>query len=153
MCVHGEFHQYPRLGPRPPTVTRKSLCKLKIVFVFNNDHEPPLSLLRVDPLCVGDDPERGWELSSSCRRRGKFKKQLVWVWDEGCSPGERRKPTGSCSHGRGGSSSQGIVSSCHLPVPASLATDHHIIQYRPIHLKLGSEISRNLKHRNHWKAN
>ena len=128
MCVHGEFHQYPRARSPPPTVTRKSLCKLsKIVFVFNDNHmEPPLSLLRVDPLCVGDDPERGWELSSSCRRGSLKSSWGLGVWScEGCSPGERRNPTGSCSHGRGGSS-QGIVSSCHLPVPASLilSTDH-----------------------------
>ena len=57
MCVHREFHQYPDSRTRPPTVTRKSLCKLEIVFVFNNQ-EPPLSLLRVDPRRVGDDPER-----------------------------------------------------------------------------------------------
>ena len=76
MCVHGEFHQYPRLGPRPQPSLESHFANSKIVFVFNDDHEPPLSLLRVDPLCVGDDPERGWELSSSCRRRGKFEKQL-----------------------------------------------------------------------------
>ena len=78
MCAHGEFHQYPRLGPRPQPSLESHFARTQIVFVFNNQTSLPLSLLRVDPR-VGDDPERmrGLPVGVFCAR--KLPKQQLAV--------------------------------------------------------------------------
>ena len=126
----------PSISPTrspPPTVTRKSLCKLKNCFRVQTIKSLP------SPFCVltlvSEMTRKGWELSSSCRRRGARKVESS-CWD-GCSPGDRRKPTGSCSHGRVLLAPAICLPAC----PASQPTDQ-IIQYGPIHLRLGSKITR-----------
>ena len=115
----------PSISPTrspPPTVTRKSLCKLKNCFRVQTIKSLP------SPFCVltlvSEMTRKGWELSSSCRRRGGGHGRLKSSCWDGCSPGDRRKPTGSCSHGRVLLAPAICLPAC----PASQPTDQ-IIQY------------------------
>ena len=67
MYVHGEFHQYPL--PRPQPSLESHFSNWEIVFVFDNQPRPPF------PCCVVTPPtemtRKGWEASSSCRRKNR----------------------------------------------------------------------------------